>query len=380
MPVFERLLDEIVQAVAVPLLERGALGLAVVGEHDDFVRPGRVAASPVDAAELLVELPQRLERVGPLQPGVVRDLVVAREGRVDGGAAAHHVGEDAEDDQVAHDDAHRGAHERVEAAAVAARLHVPADRAQGGDPFEDHLPAEEDERPSDVERVGEESPVSRVRFLLRLDPADGEDLLVGFTGEEVAAAGSSVDEQAVAGCPLSLDPRAVGRRGARHERPGLLLDPPERGDVVVRAEQDPGLARTRLRREVGFPLREVMSLLGEPACHRRRVPVSHGPAQHRESQPVDLEEDDPRPVGSLRASLPARDPLDDLERVRVVVVRAEDHLEHDADRGDDQRREQGPAEVVDDVGAVDEIASQLQHERVEHEDEDEAERNREGKP
>ena len=154
----ERLLDEIVQAVAVPLLEGGALGLAVVGEHDDLVRPRRVTASPVDAAELLVELPQRLERVGPLQPGVVRDLVVAREGRVDGGAAAHHVGEDAVDDQVAHDDAHRGAHERVEAAAVTARLHVPALRAQGGDPFEDHLPAEEDERAGDVEGVGEESP------------------------------------------------------------------------------------------------------------------------------------------------------------------------------------------------------------------------------
>ena len=123
-----------------------------------------------------------------------------------------------------------------------------------------------------------------------------------------------------------------------------------------------------------------MRLLGEPACHRRRVPVSHGPAKHRESQPVDLEEDDPRPVGAFRASLPARDPLDDLERVRVVVVRAEDHLEHDADRGDDQRGEQRPAEAVDDVGAVDEIASDFEDERVEHEDEDEAERNREGKP
>ena len=123
-----------------------------------------------------------------------------------------------------------------------------------------------------------------------------------------------------------------------------------------------------------------MRLLGEPACHRRRVPVSYGPAQHRECQPVDLEEDDPRPVGAFRASLPARDPLNDFERVRVVVVRAENHLEHEADGGDDERGEQRPAEAVDDVGAVDEIASDFQHDRVEHEDEDEAERNREGKP
>ena len=78
-------------AVAVALLERRALRLAVVGEHDDLVRARRVAARALDAAELLVELAQRLERVGALEAGVVRDLVVARERRVDGGPAAHHV-------------------------------------------------------------------------------------------------------------------------------------------------------------------------------------------------------------------------------------------------------------------------------------------------
>ena len=74
-------------AVAVALLERRALRLAVVGEDDDLVRPRRVAARALDPAELLVELAQRLERVGPLEPGVVRDLVVARERRVDRGPA-----------------------------------------------------------------------------------------------------------------------------------------------------------------------------------------------------------------------------------------------------------------------------------------------------
>ena len=47
-----------VEAVAVALLERGALGLAVVGEDDDLVGPGRVAPRPCDAAELLVQLAQ----------------------------------------------------------------------------------------------------------------------------------------------------------------------------------------------------------------------------------------------------------------------------------------------------------------------------------
>ena len=128
---------------------------------------------------------------------------------------------------------------------------------------------------------------------------------------------------------------------------------------------------------VRLPLRQLVRL-GQPTRHRGCVPISNGSAQHRESQPVDLEEDDSRPVGSLRATLPACDPLNHLDRVRVVVVRAEDHLEHDADRRDDQCREQGPAEVVDVVGVVDEVAAHLQHQRVEHEHEDETERDGEG--
>ena len=99
----ERAADELLEPVAVPLLERRALRLAVVREDDDLVRARRVAAGARDPAELLVELAQRFERVRALEPGVVRDLVVAREGRVHRGSALHHVDEDAEDDQVAHE-------------------------------------------------------------------------------------------------------------------------------------------------------------------------------------------------------------------------------------------------------------------------------------
>ena len=62
----ERPLDELVEPVAVALLERRALGLPVVGEHDDLVRPRGVAARAGEPAELLVELAQRLHRVGAL--------------------------------------------------------------------------------------------------------------------------------------------------------------------------------------------------------------------------------------------------------------------------------------------------------------------------
>ena len=58
--------DEVFEAEAVALFECGALGLAVIGEHDDLVRARGEAARSHDPAELLVELAQRLHRVGAL--------------------------------------------------------------------------------------------------------------------------------------------------------------------------------------------------------------------------------------------------------------------------------------------------------------------------
>ena len=86
--------------------------------------------------------------------------------------------------------------------------------------------------------------------------------------------------------------------------------------------------------------------------------------EHGEREPVDLEEDDPGHVRSGRAALAAGDALDDSQRVGVVVVRPEDHLEDDADRGDDERREQRPAEVVDHEGVLQQVRRELQHDGV----------------
>jgi hypothetical protein len=63
-------LHELVEPVPVALLEGRPLRLAVIGEDDELVRPRGVAAGPLEAAELLVELPQSLERVMALEAGV----------------------------------------------------------------------------------------------------------------------------------------------------------------------------------------------------------------------------------------------------------------------------------------------------------------------
>ena len=147
----------------------------------------------------------------------------------------------------------------------------------------------------------------------------------------------------------TLDLRAVRRRRARHHRRRLLLHPAERGHVLVRAQQDPRLARTRLRGEIRLPLDQTVRL-ARPAGHVRRVPVAHRAPQHGQREPVDLEIDDPGDVGRGDDPLPLRDPLRRADRPHVV--RAEQHGEHDAHGGDDERGEERPAEVVDAEHAV----------------------------
>ena len=75
----------------------------------------------------------------------------------------------------------------------------------------------------------------------------------------------------------------------------------------------------------------------------------------------------------VAAALALRDPLDDPQRVRVVVVRPEDHVEDDAHGRRDERGEQRPAEVVDRDRFRPDLRDREQHERVEDEHEHEAE-------
>ena len=63
----QRTLHELVEPVAVALLEGRSLRLPVIGEDDDLVRPRCEGAGALDPTELLVELAQRLERVRPLE-------------------------------------------------------------------------------------------------------------------------------------------------------------------------------------------------------------------------------------------------------------------------------------------------------------------------
>ena len=235
--------------------------------------------------------------------------------------------------------------------------------------LEQHLVDDEHEGARHVETVREEGAVAGIRLLLLADAARGQEGVVGLAREQVAAARAAVPQEPVARVPPLELGAVVGVR-ADHQLHALLLDPAERGNVLVRAEQDPRLARARLRGEVGLPFDEVMGVGGQPARQHGRVAVAHRPLQHGLREPVDLEEEDAGDVGDLAVARPPRDPVDDAERVGVVVVRPDDHLQDRRDRRDDERGEEGPPEVVDLEAAFD-AADGLEGEGVRDEDEHE---------
>ena len=329
---------------------------------------------------MLVELPKRLERIGAFEAGMVRHLVVARERRIHRRAPGHHVGQHAEDDQISQKDAQATPDECVLHTAMAAWPYVPACGAGGRRQLEKHLPEEEGEQPRRVEAVREKRSITRVRTLLRRDPADGQDHVIRLAGEQVAPACAAISQQSDAGRVPPLDLLAVRWLRAGEAETRLLLDPAERGDVLVRAEQDPGLAGTGLRREVGLPLGERVGAAREPARHLRSATRVDRATEHREREAVDLEEHDSRLRGVDRATRTPRDPLHDAKRVRVVVGDRKQHVEDDADRRRDERRQERPEEPVDDEGMRRDGRRGHQEQRVEDEHEQESEHERVRQP
>jgi len=301
----------------------------------------------------------------------MRDLVVARETRIHCRSALHHVAEQAVHSEVAHRHRERGTQERVLAAAMPARPDIAADAARGRGPLQADLVEERDEGARDVEAVGEEGPVARVGLLLGHHTTDGEDDVVGLTREQVAAAGTAVDEEPAAGGMPPLDLLAVGRRRAGHKLPRLLLDPAEGGDIVVGAQQEARLGGSGLPREARLPLRQAMRALGQPARHLGCVAVAHGALEHRQRQAVDLQIEDAGHVGHHTVADPAGDALDHAQRVSVVVVGAEEDLEDHGHRGDDDSGQRRP-ERVHLERVVRDVGGQLQDPGVEKQDQQEA--------
>ena len=93
------------------------------------------------------------------------------------------------------------------------------------------------------------------------------------------------------------------------------------------------------------------------------APVPHRPSKHREGEPVDLEEDDPRHVGAWQDALTSRDSPDHPQRVVIVVVRPQHDLERDRHSGHHERGQQGASEGVNRPARGQEVVRQNQGRR-----------------
>ena len=187
------------------------------------------------------------------------------------------------------------------------------------DHLEQHLPDEQNERARDVEAVGEEGAVAgfgsfsaSIRLTVRITSSASPDSRLPRLAPPSTSRPDAV-------CVPALDLGAVGRRRAGHHTPGLLLHPPERRDILVRAKQDPAWLAPVWRRGPA-PIRRARSpprRASVPWSARCRLasPPQHRQARARRSRGTGFPA---RRCGS--ASLAPGDPPDDAQRELVVVV------------------------------------------------------------
>ena len=167
-------------------------------------------------------------------------------------------------------------------------------------------------------------------------------------GEQVAAARAAVCEQPDRrSSRRARSPRS--RQGRSRRSPCRSACPPSgtRGcRRSCRAGSRPGWRRSARRGRSPTRRRRCVPSASQRR-HVRRVAVAHRPPQHGERETVDLQEDEPGRVGPLAAARAPGEAPGDAQRVRVVVVRPEDDVQHDADSRGDQRGDQRPPEAVD---------------------------------
>ena len=121
---FHEAADELLEGHPVAVVERSALGLAVIADHDEVVAPRRVLGGSREAAHHAIDAVELLHGLGTLGTGMVGDLVVAEVVGVDDRRAPAHLADDEVGEHVAHDRRGRGLQEGKGPAPADARLDV----------------------------------------------------------------------------------------------------------------------------------------------------------------------------------------------------------------------------------------------------------------
>ena len=225
---------------------------------------------------------------------MVRDLVVIDEVGVDDRGAAVQLLDDERRAEVPKDDVRRRAREGIGMAAISARLDAANALALRLDDLLHDLSDRKDE-PAQVGVRADEEPVEDVaaaRLARRIvNRRRGQVAALGVAGEQVADR-RAADQQAASVGEAPHDLARVGRMVRDEEVPAVLLPPAERGDAVVRAMEDPGLAGRGLRRQERLPLVQHHPARSEPPRERGHPAALELADQDRIRQAVDLDEHD----------------------------------------------------------------------------------------
>ena len=208
--------DDLLERRPVALEEGRALTLSVVREHDDVVRARRILGRAHDPVEGLVEVPEHGERIRALDARVVGDLVVARERRVHHGAPGVDVADDGGHGQVALDDDHERAQQRVDEAAMPAGPDVHLALLRGVPELLRDVRDHEHEGPDERERVREVREVAGAGALgvplFLAEGRDGQRRVRRVPRVHVRAARAVGVQEPLAGTQPRLDREDVLRR------------------------------------------------------------------------------------------------------------------------------------------------------------------------
>src|SRR5215211_8183431 len=85
----------------------------MVGENDEVVRTGHGGGCPLQASEVRINRAEHLKCIGPVNPRVMRDLVVGEKGRVNGRYPPEHVRDQHEEVGLLHERRRASTDERV---------------------------------------------------------------------------------------------------------------------------------------------------------------------------------------------------------------------------------------------------------------------------
>jgi len=194
---------------------------------------------------------------------------------------------------------------------MSAWLDVTAALADRRRPLEHHLPEQKNDRGRHVVAIREERSVTRVAPELATHTSDRQDGGIGLAGEDVAAARATVaeDPDPARVSLLDLDNR-IGP-GDRLELSRLFLDPSERRQVSVRAQQDSRLRCSGLRGEIRLPLEQIVGSFVQPPREVGCGATAHCLLKHGIAQAIDLEKEDSRVLGLLNQALAPRHTSDD---------------------------------------------------------------------